>query len=65
MTVELSQTEIQVIQISLMKYRIETAENIMKKSKSSPVLDLITNVELDFIAKTQNTIHESVHIDRF
>ena len=56
MTIELTQTEIQVIQIVLMKYRIETAENIMRKSRSNPVLDLITTVELDFLAKTEKTI---------
>ncbi len=63
MTIELTQTEIQVIQIALMKYRIETADLILKKSKSNPVLDLITRVELDFLSKTEKTMREQIKED--
>lgn len=63
MTINLTQTDIQVIQIALMKYRMETADLIMNKRKSNPVLELITRVELDFLAQTEKTLYEQAKID--
>lgn len=53
-TITLTNNEIEVLEVALMQYRMQTAEALKANGqKTSPMLEFITKIELSILAKIE------------